>query len=200
MKEQTYYADKPIDSFEDDILGRAEFSKQLGGAIFNYRGEDSLVIGIYGKWGIGKTSVVNMAMQELSALSAQHGKSLLQIKFSPWNYSDGDNLLSLFFASLNKAIKKDDKISSGEELSKNVDRYVDALDAFSVIPQFGIIAKLVKLPLEWHSEKLKERADLDNIKNDIAKYLRKIRQRIVVVIDDIDRLTDANQYSMQRIA
>ena len=118
MKETSYYADKPIVDFEDDILERAEFSRQLGRAIFNYQNEESLVIGIYDKWGIGKTSVINMAMREISMLSKTCDKPPLRMKFSPWNYSDKDNLLSLFFTSLNNAIRKDNKSSDEAQLSK----------------------------------------------------------------------------------
>ena len=42
------------------MLGRSSFAKQLGKAIFEYNGDDGLVIGLFGKWGTGKTSVINM--------------------------------------------------------------------------------------------------------------------------------------------
>ena len=40
-----YSTDKPIDTCEQDLLGRASFSKQLGRAIYDYNGKDGLVIG-----------------------------------------------------------------------------------------------------------------------------------------------------------
>ena len=43
-----YSTDRPIDTCEQDLLGRASFSKQLGRAIYDYNGKDGLVIGLYG--------------------------------------------------------------------------------------------------------------------------------------------------------
>ena len=51
-------------------------------------GVEGLVIGLYGKWGTGKTSVINMAMQELKEISAKDENPPIVIKFLPWNYSD----------------------------------------------------------------------------------------------------------------
>ena len=55
-----YNADKPIETKMDDKLGRAAFSRHLANGITEYKGEDGLVIGLYGKWGSGKTSIINM--------------------------------------------------------------------------------------------------------------------------------------------
>lgn len=49
-----YSTDKPIEKQEDDLLGRAPFSNQLGKAIYGHEEESSLVIGLFGEWGQGK--------------------------------------------------------------------------------------------------------------------------------------------------
>ena len=54
-----YHADRPIENFDNDLLGRTTFSKKLGQAIADYRGVDSLVVGLYGEWGTGKTSILD---------------------------------------------------------------------------------------------------------------------------------------------
>jgi len=55
-----YSADKPIESGNDDILGRRPFSKQLAKAILSLDKTDSVTIGLYGKWGTGKTVSGNL--------------------------------------------------------------------------------------------------------------------------------------------
>ena len=99
-----YSVDRPIDTEEQDSLGRSLFSKELGKAIYGYNENDGLVIGLFGKWGTGKTSIINMAVNEIDALSVNDKIKPLIIKFSPWNYSDKDNLISLFFQSLKKRL------------------------------------------------------------------------------------------------
>ncbi|WP_421776949.1 P-loop NTPase fold protein [Gardnerella sp. KA00243] len=62
----SYIADKPIEKVDDDLLGRSDFAKQFGKSICEYDSKDGLVIGLYGKWGSGKTSIINMAISEIS--------------------------------------------------------------------------------------------------------------------------------------
>lgn len=50
-------ADQPIRKAEDDLLNRSEFSKDLAKAIATNTGSQGFVIGLYGKWGSGKTSI-----------------------------------------------------------------------------------------------------------------------------------------------
>lgn len=56
-------ADKPIITSEQDLLGRVDFSRHLAQAICENDGSDGLVIGMYGKWGTGKTSIINMMFE-----------------------------------------------------------------------------------------------------------------------------------------
>lgn len=83
-----YCTDRAIESAKEDLLGRASFSEQVGRAIFEYNGNDSLVIGLFGKWGTGKTSVANMALETVKSLSQQDENAPIIIRFASWNYSD----------------------------------------------------------------------------------------------------------------
>ena len=55
-----YYSDKPIESRENDLLGRAQFSKHLARSLLKINLSESITVSITGKWGTGKTSVLNM--------------------------------------------------------------------------------------------------------------------------------------------
>ena len=57
--------DKPIKSFCDDKLGRSVFSKQLANTIMQFKTKDNYTISLQGKWGSGKTFVVNMVIEEI---------------------------------------------------------------------------------------------------------------------------------------
>ncbi len=83
-----YRTDNPIKKQEEDLLGRASFSNQLAKGIYEYNGKAGLVIGLFGEWGTGKTSVVNMAENEIKRLSEKDGNNPLIVRFSPWNYTD----------------------------------------------------------------------------------------------------------------
>lgn len=132
-----YSTDRPIDTCEQDLLGRASFSKQLGRAIYDYNGKDGLVIGLYGKWGSGKTSVINMAVNEMITLAEQENNMPVVMKFAPWNYSDKDNLISIFFQSLKNKIELQDNEEMKKEVGKALNDYAGAFDALSLIPIVG---------------------------------------------------------------
>ncbi len=157
-----YNTDRPIESTKQDLLGRARFSGLLGKAITNYSGEDSLVIGLYGKWGSGKTSVINMMINEIDNLYRSDDNKPLIMRFAPWKYSDHDNLISLFFQSLNSKLE----VSGNENLKKKVGKalsdYADAFDALAVVPVIGSgLAAFLKTLAKVNGENLLQSVDLD---------------------------------------
>lgn len=188
-----YITDKPIERVDQDCLGRASFSKQLGESLYQYSERDGLVIGLYGKWGTGKTSVINMALTELETLSTDSLNKPVIVRFSPWNYSDKNNLIGLFFHCL---ISKIDSLKDNSELKMTVGKalsdYAGALDALALIPLVGPgVAAILKALAQGVGENLLQEADLDKTKTKLEEALASINNKIIVVIDDIDRLTNS---------
>ena len=179
----TYSSDKPIIKITEDLLGRAPFSLQLAKAITNYNENSGLVIGIYGGWGTGKTSIINMIENEIS--NFEDDKTIF-IRFSPWNYSDKDNLIRLFFESLKIKLN----IHHKKNIGNAINNYLEALDILTLIPGFnhtlvGIIKNFFK-----SFRKNNESLDLEASKKSLEKHLLDINKKIIVVIDDLDRLTN----------
>lgn len=178
----TYSSDKPINKISEDLLGRAPFSFQLAKAINNYNENSGLVIGIYGGWGTGKTSIINMIENEISYFEDDQ---TIFIRFSPWNYSDKDNLIRLFFESLKIKLN-----IHHNNIANAIDNYLEALDILTLIPGFnhtvvGIIKTFIKF-----FRKNNESLDLEANKKLLEKQLLAINKKIIVVIDDLDRLTN----------
>lgn len=187
-----YSTDRPIDTCEQDLLGRASFSKQLGRAIYDYNGKDGLVIGLYGKWGSGKTSVINMAVNEMLTLAKQENNMPLVMKFAPWNYSDKDNLISIFFQSLKNKIELQDNEELKKEVGKALNDYAGAFDALSLIPIVGSgVAAILKTVAQAQGTNLMQGADLEKTKELLESALVEVNKKIVIIIDDIDRLTNS---------
>lgn len=187
-----YSADKPIVSKEGDLLGRSTFSSKLAKAIYEYNDDSGLVIGLFGKWGTGKTSVINMAEEELLRLSKTDDNKPLIVKFSPWNYSDQDNLISLFFHSLNNKIQNSGNKKIKDTLGNLFKNYSDAVDGLAVIPTIGpVLAPVLKTLLKVTGDNFTKAPDLDESKEKLKKALLEISSKIVVVIDDIDRLNNS---------
>lgn len=213
-----YVADKPIEKADEDLLGRSDFAKQFGKSICEYDSKDGLVIGLYGKWGSGKTSIINMAISEIPVVEAQKIENEkwysrvykrikkiftsqkikeenqcyypIVIKFSPWNYSDKNNLISLFFNELKNKLG----VAKGEEnkgkIGKAISQYSDIIDVLSFIPVAGpAIAPILKTISKSKGAKLMQAPSLYEAKEKLCKALEDFNHKIIVFIDDIDRLT-----------
>ncbi len=187
-----YNSDRPINELKDDLLGRSSFSKQLGNAIINYRGNDGLVIGLFGKWGTGKTSAVNMTIDKIKSQNCMTGKILI-MQFSPWYYSDQDNLIILFFEKLGQIINDGDIDNRGlkEKVGKALKDYSEAFELITMIPAVGsFISPIVKTAAKNVGEIMAKKADIVKLKNELVRTLVEYGEKIVVVIDDIDRLSN----------
>ena len=64
-----YNADLPISTSSNDVLGRAAYACNLAKTIMKYGIVDSLCIGLLGPWGCGKTSILNMMLEEIEKMS-----------------------------------------------------------------------------------------------------------------------------------
>ena len=195
MKETSfmnYSTDKPINTEEQDLLGRSTFSKQLGKAIYEYNAKDGLVIGLFGKWGSGKTSVINMAENEINRLSREDENKPLFLRFSPWNYSGKDNLISLFFQSLKNKIEIQDDEQIKNKLGKALRDYAEVFDVLSLVPVIGSgAATILKTLSRIQGTDLMQVPDLDKTKENLEYELIKADKKIIIVIDDIDRLNNS---------
>lgn len=60
-----FVSDNPLETKEEDKLDRFNFIQQLGNRILEYDNVDSLVIGLYGEWGSGKSSIINLTIEYL---------------------------------------------------------------------------------------------------------------------------------------
>lgn len=171
--------DQPITSSSFDRLDRANFAKNLAKAILSYNSKEPIVLGVIGDWGSGKSSILNMCIEEIKEKIKNNNKYLL-INFNPWNYSGSEKLISSFFYRLQSCLSIEFK-NKYRNIIKKINEYADAYIPFEVSANFfGISVK---------NKKLKE-CEIERIKETISDNLKDIDFKIIVVIDDIDRLND----------
>ena len=85
---------------EEDEFNRWPFSRALADRIAGLgNAEGSAVIGLYGRWGYGKSSVLNFIKHRLEH---DHAAKVALLEFNPWLFSDRDALLASFYAELAK--------------------------------------------------------------------------------------------------
>ena len=97
-----FRSDLPIKSSNEDLLSRSGFSIALAEAILAYSNKESIVTALYGAWGAGKSSVVNLVLERVDKDPIDSRPIL--VKFNPWNYSDQNQLVEQFFRSISAAL------------------------------------------------------------------------------------------------
>jgi predicted KAP-like P-loop ATPase len=206
-----FSADRPIDSVRADRLGRKGFADGLAKRIQAWRGRDSLVIALCGEWGCGKTSLKNMVVERLRG-----GKAVKVdlLEFNPWQISGHDSLTAAFFRELAAVLGSDrsDKASSSARVAKLRAYATLAALGATAMKWFGKAARVsgedCGAALEAGGSALaqvgqvagqgadaQEAGDrarekpLAELKRSLAKDMAALERPVLIVIDDIDRLT-----------
>ncbi|MBM3235356.1 hypothetical protein FJZ31_03545 [Candidatus Poribacteria bacterium] len=186
-----YLADTPISKSEDDLLGRAKFAQRLGDTIRDWNKEESIVIALYGPWGSGKTSILNLAVEQIEETIANlpEDKRPIVIRFNPWNFSEQNQILGMFFHEISTELGYRPASETLKKIGTQIQKYSSFLTPISKIPFPGL--SVLSAP-EKLGEAMKGFGDenLAKLKTKISELFKEMNQRIVIVIDDIDRLNE----------
>lgn len=175
MGENTFSlsSDKPVTNPDNDVLGYAGFSKNIAESLIQGEFNDGIVLSIYGEWGAGKSTVLKFIEHYIELSSSE----IEIIHFNPWWYSGEEALLKSFFAQLNSVFSS--WKSEGKNLAEKISIITEVLAKTPIVEAKAADALLKKLL----------GTNLNSLKSEIEVLLRKEKKKIVVVIDDIDRLT-----------
>jgi hypothetical protein len=185
-----------------DALGRQAFASRVAEVLRRITPDEGLVVSVEGPWGSGKTSVLAMVEELLRA--EPDGERPLVVHFNPWLIGDRDALLRQFLASVAKAVRLTDHAKEGKRVAKELKTYSKAFDVLKLIPGAEPWASIVKSVLESVGDASEaafdyKMPDVEARKHALEQALRKFPRRIVVLIDDLDRLYPAEVYEMVRI-
>ena len=182
-----FYSDKPIKYGTDDRLGRDKFAKELAQTLLAFNGRDTFTIGLSGKWGCGKTSLVNMTLSEIENLQ-RYNRELIVVRFEPWNFYDTNQLMTQFFTRLSNEFQTS-RERALQTIGKAIIKYSGMLQLGKVIPGMDVVAEMVEQGTTQLEKALNE-TDVLKQKEEIITSLKKQDYRVVIVIDDIDRLSN----------
>lgn len=162
----------------DDKLhvGREQMVKTIVDQVRKLKHDDSsFTIGLEGGWGSGKTTLLNKIKSELIGTTDEHGMIVEVVEFSPWAYPDGKSLSVEFLYELRDVLSK-----HSFRARFIINAYINALaDKTTNILQ---LLAMLFFPRE----------SLQKVKAKLSDLLRFHRIKLVVIIDDLDRL-DADE-------
>lgn len=183
-----YLEDTPIKKQEEDLLHRKNFAKRLGKSILDTQTKEGYCIGLYGPWGSGKSSVVNMILEEINSITEESNDKPIIMYFNPWNFSSSEQLLQQYFLMLaNEFSTRKDK---GLNLIGNeIKKYAGMFDLFGDIGKLiGTGGKIFGSYINQNN--INNDNDISRQKELIIKRMKEQCQKVIIVIDDIDRLSN----------
>lgn len=187
-------ADRPITVKAEDRLGRSEFANYLAHCILDHKNLDSLVIGLQGDWASGKTSLINLIIQELNYASSYllDAEKPVILNFSPWSYSGQNQLIYGFFRRLSLEIKRSPYVDDPLEITQLIELYASFFTNQPVPRSFRPKQKLLSSFQKSKSEKYQNawEAGMDPtlVKAKLNEVLRQHKHKIIIFIDNISRL------------
>ena len=166
-----FLADEPITRSEDDLLGRKIYAHDAAEKLLATNTEkNAFTFGVVAPWGNGKTSFLYMLKEHIDNNWAG---DVVTISFHPWKYGKSSNLTYLFFEELSKSLAP-----YSTSFSYDIIRYARTVSSIenSTTKFLGSILGC------FASQTVEEQYE------DLKKNISNIQRKIVVFIDDIDRL------------
>ena len=183
-------SDQPITNKAGDILGRSSFSDSIAGYIRNLPYSHGFTVAVMGEWGSGKSSVLNMVAEVL----AEEGNDVVVLRFNPWLFGGTPELLGRFYSELGAQLGQDDS-EKLKEIAKTLSKFGQSLAPLVPLPGTTSVALFFdQLVHAWaRSPSLLSQRDR------LTQLLNESDCKIVVLVDDIDRLEDTEVREMMRL-
>lgn len=175
-----YIADEPIARKSEDKFNRAPFATRIAETLATRSDPSSVVIGLYGPWGDGKTSVLEMMQEELKT-----HEEIIVVRFNPWHFQTEDLLLRGFFATLADAMGRS-LPNMKEKVGDLLQKYGSVLSLASL--SFGAVVQVSPGEAAKGLGDAMSNVGLDELRSRIEVMLDEAKKRLVILIDDIDRL------------
>jgi len=183
------FGDHPIDEPGQDVLGRNPLADALGEELNRVDVSRGAVAAITGAWGSGKTSLMNLTAKRLGGMTG-----IRLIEFNPWLFSGAEELAGAFLGELAAQLR--DLESRGDrarrvaaEVADSVGQYATALSALRFIPGVGPVQDSIEAAAKQGAAVLRGETSLAAQRSAALAALRNLDGRIIVLVDDIDRLT-----------
>jgi hypothetical protein len=168
---QLYFiADEEIDDEKNDLLTSKVQAKSFAEAVLASGAHPGLIFGVDGPWGVGKTSFINLAQYHWERATDK----VIVCRFEPLRYATESDLTDRLIRDLTAVIQS--KVFA-PEFRPAASRYSRLIKGKADVSFLGF-----KLSLEPSQE------TIDELLDDIDEVLRRIGRRVIIVIDDLDRL------------
>ena len=187
--------DIPINSVEEDLFNREPFAEIIANSIQSYSQSSSrsFVFGISGEWGSGKTSTINMVKEILGQSKDEEGFRV--IEFTPWFFHGDSGLVSEFLSQFAIAMNGADR--QFKKIALKTLELAQVLRPLKYVPGMGGMVDATLDGVKALSRYLKEnRQTVNEMKDEINSKIKITGIKLLVIVDDLDRLSDKETAEM----
>lgn len=183
------WRDDPITRADQDRFGRLQFAEHAARLIHrNHSPTSSVVYGLEGPWGSGKSSLISLVRMSLVEVEDSRWHF---IPFTPWATSGTDGLLQEFFAALRTVAPP----AGSQRLVASINAYAGiARPVLAAIPGVGPAIVEASRTAEQQLRKPWNVAF-----EEVKKAIGDLGTPIVMVVDDIDRLQPAELLDLLKV-
>ena len=181
-------SDLPLEDPADDSYGYAPFASRLATAIVDNKNPKGLVIALHGKWGSGKSSLLNFIKYDLRKLPDANRPVI--VDFNPWWFEGRNQIATQLLAEFSSQLP--DKLKYARKAAKAIGSYSKEIAAAAATYTGHIwVWKIVGFVAGFipKFKALIEPEGVPNVKKKVIAALKECGKRFVFFIDDIDRLT-----------
>lgn len=169
--------DNPIRDPEDDVLGRNDVAESFVRHVLELDVSEGAVVGVFGSWGAGKTSFINLAKAKFKA----RGNPVFD--FNPWMFSGTEQLVQRFFTELSSEFNIHANNNTLAKIGKISKFFAPIVSVWN-----SQISRLMK---EFGESLQDGKKGIKGQREEISRALKREfqKRRGIVALDDVDRLT-----------
>lgn len=211
-------SDRALENEAEDQFGFVGMAKRLAPSIVEASKGDGMVIGLEGRWGSGKTSLLNFLRTELVAAQ---GEGIHTITIAPWLNGDTSSMVASLLEPMTAILKaKEDEIAAAggepenaakEQMAevgqmlrdygpKTARRIASVANvAGYIIPGGQMVGGALEAVANAADQLMPSGPTPSELKQKIAHKIQELDVGFVVILDDLDRLEPEQAVEVVRL-
>ena len=191
--------DSPVELLTADKLDYDVFALSIVECVLGIQNVKGGVIAVRGQWGMGKSSVIRMVVNELDSRE----DCPIIIEFNSWCYRFEDEIVAGFFQEFYLGLKSevDDQNLDIDAVAKLGARIVGITKLFT--SSIKLVApgseNLLSFGQDILEKAIAQDQSIGSLQSKVSDVIAKVNRKILFVIDDIDRLSPEEAIAIFRV-